>query len=198
MKNNVVTRIDKKPFLMINPELERELPPLSDAQLTELRKGIERDGVLDAVKYWINVETGQNEIIDGHNRHRIAQELKIDYPTCELEFQSIEGVKYWMHRNNAGRRDGKCDRVRMAELLSAIKLKSGLQVTKAKIIEEVAKDTNTSIDSTKKALQRSENESKPSAPKDTEKLLQRILRLISSLSDTDRAKLFDAIEKPSG
>lgn len=198
MKNNVVTRIDKKPFLMINSELERELPPLSDAQLTELRKGIERDGVLDAVKFWVNVETGQNEIIDGHNRHKIAQELKIDYPVTELQFQSIEGVKYWMHRNNAGRRDGKCDRVRMAELLIAIKSKSGLQVTKAKIIEEVAKDTNTSVDSTKKALQRSESEPKPSAPKDTEKLLQRILRLINSLSDTDRAKLFDAIEKPRG
>lgn len=174
--NNVVT-------LAVNPILEKELRPLTDGEYSELRKGIKRDGVLDAIKYWHNPSTQLDEIVDGHNRYRIAQELTISYSTLELEFKDINGALYWMHRNNAGRRDGKANGKRMAELYSLIK---GDTATKTEIVKQVAKDANVSERAIWQAV------SDKDKPKQS--ALDRLIALFSKLSDDDKQAFRDAIK----
>lgn len=107
-KNEVVIK------LVIRAEFERELPPLSEVQLEKLVTSIRRDGILDSIKYRVS-ETGECEIIDGHNRYKIAQELGLTYAVEEVKFKtfSITPVLYWMHVYNAGRRGGQIDGKRM-------------------------------------------------------------------------------------
>lgn len=200
MKTNVVTNLDKSPRLTINRELEKELEPLEASQLELLEYLINRDGVTDPIKYWI-APSGQAEIIDGHNRYRIANRLHIPYQTMEVKFDThytITAVKYWMHKMQAGRRDGSKRLARMAELLTQLKLELGEIKSKAAIHREVSEDANVTPDAVKKAEQRE-------ASKDTEKpvqtpktQLERILEMIAKLSEDDREMLRQAIEKPSG
>lgn len=197
MKTNVVTNLDKSPILTINPELARELEPLEPEQSAVLEEMILRDGVTDPIKYWIAPD-GQAEIIDGHNRYRIAMKHHRPFATAEVKFEkhyTITAVKYWMHKTQAGRRDGSRRLARMAELLSQLKIEAGQETTKAAIHREVATDANTSPQAVKKAEQR---QSKGNAPKPVKTPLERILELFEQLSDADRETLRRAIEKPSG
>lgn len=144
METNKVTRIDKKLLLQRDPELERELPPLTPEELANLDKSIERDGILDAVKYWVRPD-GCPVIIDGYNRDAIARTRKISYEQQEIHFKtnSLNAVKYWMHRNQGGRRGGGANTVRMVELLTAMKAEQGESPTKTAIIKQVAEDSKT-------------------------------------------------------
>lgn len=190
MKTQPVTDVIK---LVINPDLDKELPPLTTEQFTELKKGIRRDGVLDAVKYWRNPDTRKNEIIDGHNRHRIAQELDIDYPIQFLSFDSLNGVKYWMHRNGAGRRDGKANLERMAELLTLIKQERHPNVSKTEIVKEVAKDANVSDRTVWRAV--TDHEPATVTPEQqSASALKVIARMIAKLTDDDRARLRELLD----
>lgn len=186
MQTNNVTRLDKKPFLRINERLRTELRPLTETELSELRKGIKRDGVLSPVAYWVNPQNGQAEIVDGHNRHAIAQELGIGYEAVEIQFASIECVMYWMHRTNAGRRDGKADTKRMTELLAIITRQNGERMTKTEIVKTVAEDTGTP-ERTVWDRESKKDEKEKATP------LDRILKLIAKLSDDDRRKLKDIL-----
>lgn len=159
MQNNTVARIDGQPVMSVNPELERELPPLDDSRMTYLRIAIKRDGILDAVKYWVNPETGLNEIIDGHHRHKIAQELGIMYAVKEVDFtgRTITAVKYWMHVNQSGRRGSEVNTARMIELKEMLAAESKEHKTKTQIVKEVATDAKKS----ERQVWRSVNEQKP-------------------------------------
>lgn len=54
------------------------LPPLSEAELEELRASIRENGVMVAV-----LVDEDGAVIDGHHRQRIADELGIDYPVTQ-------------------------------------------------------------------------------------------------------------------
>lgn len=142
MKKNTVTRIDKNPLLSVNPELERELPPLDADRYEDLKTMIRRDGVTDPVKYWHNPGTGLDEIIDGHHRHKIASELGVMYPTQMIDFtgRTITAVKYWMHVNQSGRRGGQRNLNRMRELQERLAIEKDERVTKTQIVAQVAED----------------------------------------------------------
>lgn len=193
-----IIRIDQKPNLVINRELQRELPPLTDVQKADLETVLKRDGVRDAINYWI-APNGKAEIVDGHNRHEIATRLHLPYTTAEIDFSAhytITAVKYWMHVTQSGRRGGVRNLARMAELQAMLKAEAGEVASKAEIHRQVAKDANVSPDAVKKAEQReaSRDTEKPSKPLKTQ--LERILEMIAKLSDDDREVLRQAIEKP--
>lgn len=132
--------MENQKSLQINPKLAKELRPLNESEMDALRKSIKRDGVLDAIKYWVNPKGGKAEIVDGHHRHQIAMELGVPYEVQELQFRSITCVLYWMHRNGAGRRDGHADARRMFDLLAIIKAEQQESVKKVELVEEVAED----------------------------------------------------------
>ncbi len=86
----------------VNPEL-RDMLDIYDnpAAREELRKSIEAEGVRDPIIVWKETR----EIVDGHNRHSIALELKKPFAVTERSFKDIAEVKEWMLRNQLGRRN---------------------------------------------------------------------------------------------
>lgn len=176
MENKVVIGIDKRPVLRINRELERELPALTFEQYADLKASIERDGILSPIVYWVN--DGRCEIIDGHNRHRIAGELGLTYEIVELEFASIARVKYWMHKTNAARRGGSRNIARMKELAKEIQG----EASPAEIVKQVAKDAGVS----ERTVWRSGAKGKDRAVKSP---VEKIIAAIQALSDEDRATI---------
>ncbi|HZI39911.1 MAG TPA: ParB N-terminal domain-containing protein, partial [Acidimicrobiia bacterium] len=57
------------------------LPPLTDQEYGDLRKSVERDGVRGNP---VLLDRSGN-VIDGHNRVKVAAELGIDWPTEILD-----------------------------------------------------------------------------------------------------------------
>lgn len=194
-----IIRIDQKPNLVINRELQRELPPLTDVQKADLETVLKRDGVRDSINYWI-APSGKAEIIDGHNRHEIATRLHLPYSTAEIDFSAhytITAVKYWMHVTQSGRRGGVRNLARMAELQTMLKSEAGQIVSKAEIHRQVAEDANVTPDAVKKAEQRETSKSETKPSKTPKTMIERILEMIAKLSDDEREMLRQAIEKPS-
>lgn len=87
--------------LRIDPEFRDKIPPLTDAEFSQLEENILRDGeVYEPITVWNGV------IVDGHNRWKIIQahpELK--WHTRELDFADKWGAFEWMYRNQLGRRN---------------------------------------------------------------------------------------------
>ncbi len=124
--------------LFINAELRDELPPLDAIELDNLRRAIKRDGVLDSIKYWWNDDTQQNEIVDGHHRKLIADELGIDYQTHELTFESMTAAKLWQNVTQTGRRKHRTLE-RMVELETQLRLeRDGVKPKVADVVQSVA------------------------------------------------------------
>ena len=67
--------------IRIDPEFEKQIPPLLPAELKQLKENILEDGViLNPLILWNGI------LVDGHNRYRIAQEHPhIQYTTIEKE-----------------------------------------------------------------------------------------------------------------
>lgn len=154
------------------------MPPLSDDKYQELLTLIKRDGVISPVCYWHNPETGKDEIIDGHHRHKAAQEMGVLYDVKEIDFtgKTITAVKYWMHVNQSARRGGERNIARMVELRQKMTDESKTQAVKA-----VAKDADVSESSVWRDVR--ETKPSPATPFD------RIIKLIAKLSDDDRRKI---------
>jgi len=144
--------------------------------------------------YWVNPANGQNEIIDGHNRHRIAQELGILYDVQEVAFAtgSLTAVKYWMHRTQSGRRGGATSLQRMTELYTQLMAETGKEVTKTEIIKQVAKDADKSEVRVWKANAKAKVELTPEQQEDA--TIKVILKYLSQLSDSGKVKLREMLE----
>ena len=88
--------------MMINEELKALLGTYEQKEsYDELKRSIEADGIRDPIIVW--KET--NEIVDGHNRYTIAEELGIECPMVVKSFPDIASVKEFMIRNQLGRRN---------------------------------------------------------------------------------------------
>lgn len=85
--------------VLINPDFDSLIPPLSDEELSGLEKSILDEGVRDPIVTW------HGYIIDGHNRYRIATKHGIPYEVTEREFADEESVKLWMIQNQLSRRN---------------------------------------------------------------------------------------------
>ncbi len=190
MKKNVVIRIDGQPTVTVNPELESELLPLTPEELKYLKQSVKRDGIQDAIKYWCNPHTKDREIIDGHNRYRLAQELGLTFDVLEIVFEtdSVTAVKYWMHRNQAGRRGGNGQLKRMVELYQQLQIEAGKRASKTAAVKQVAEDADCSESNVWKA--NAEPDEKPDVPpRPKPSNLDKIIRLLSLLTTDERETL---------
>ena len=107
-------RYYKRMNIIVDPEFEALIPPLSDEEFSQLRENIiESQMVRDPI---VVVDLGtlacgksNNEcaIIDGHHRWRIIQEFPDDVPFAiqQETFLTRDEVKEWMIRNQLGRRN---------------------------------------------------------------------------------------------
>jgi len=85
--------------LIINPELQRLIPPLTQEEFNQLTANVLAEGIREPIITW------NGTIVDGHNRYQIAQEHGLEYDTSEMYFKSLDECKEWMIRNQFGRRN---------------------------------------------------------------------------------------------
>lgn len=87
--------------IQIDPEFEKQIPPLRAEELQQLEDNILEDGViLNPLIVWNGI------LVDGHNRYRIAQKHPhIQYTTIEKEFPDRFAVLAWICKSQLGRRN---------------------------------------------------------------------------------------------
>lgn len=171
--------------LVVRPEFEKELPELDAERYKYLATAIKRDGVLDSIKFRRCPDTGKCEIIDGHHRFKIANELGLPYDVEEIVFDnpSITNVLYWMHVFNAARRGSNRNAKRMDALKDIMAKEQGRTISKAQKVREIAQDTGTSERGIYKAL------AKKTKPSPFEYLAKIIARTLKDLSAEEREQL---------
>ena len=87
--------------LIIDPEFESVIPPLTELEFDQLRKNILEDKeVFHPIIVWNNI------IIDGHNRYKILKEHKsLPFRIRKLDFSDRFKVIAWICKNQIGRRN---------------------------------------------------------------------------------------------
>lgn len=87
--------------IIIDPEFEKQIPPLLPEELAQLEANIVEAGEIhDPIIVWDNI------ILDGHNRYKIAMSHpEVKFSIKELEFAGREQAIVWMCMNQLGRRN---------------------------------------------------------------------------------------------
>lgn len=91
--------------IIIDPEFQSLIPPLTTEEYTQLEKNIIKDGIRDALIVWSQGD-GNDILIDGHNRFQIScAHAGIRFEIKRKEFNDREEVKRWIILNQFGRRN---------------------------------------------------------------------------------------------
>jgi N6-adenosine-specific RNA methylase IME4/ParB-like chromosome segregation protein Spo0J len=86
--------------LIINPNFQNLIPPLSLEELIALEASIKHEGCLHPLVVW------NNTIIDGHHRYAICSKHGISFNVVEkTELETELDVKLWMINNQFSRRN---------------------------------------------------------------------------------------------
>lgn len=85
--------------LVIDPEFEKLIPPLSEEEYRQLEENIEKNSCLYPITVWCDT------IVDGHNRYQICRKLGVDFATKALSFNDREEAKLWIIQHQLGRRN---------------------------------------------------------------------------------------------
>jgi N6-adenosine-specific RNA methylase IME4 len=85
--------------LVIDKEFKGLIPPLTNEEFNQLEQNCIKDGILESIKVW------QNVIIDGHNRHEIANKNGLDFTITELSFENRTDAIEWIILHQLGRRN---------------------------------------------------------------------------------------------
>ena len=96
-----ITSYKNEPPLIVDPEFESQIPPLTEEEFEQLEENIVADGVvIHPIVVWNGV------IIDGHNRWRIIQKHpSLKYTIHEIRFSDRYAAVVWICRNQLGRRN---------------------------------------------------------------------------------------------
>lgn len=83
----------------VDEEFKSLIPPLSEAEFSQLEESCRKYGIKDSIKVW------RGTIVDGHNRYEIAQKHKLPFKVTEMNFESLDEAKLWIIQNQFGRRN---------------------------------------------------------------------------------------------
>ena len=97
--------------LIIDPEFESLVPPLSQEEYSQLEANILRDGCRDPITIWDNV------ILDGHNRYKICRQHDILFNVNPILIENRDEAISWICSNQMGRRNLTDERRRYTEPL---------------------------------------------------------------------------------
>ncbi|WP_224995108.1 hypothetical protein [Cesiribacter sp. SM1] len=89
--------------IIILPELESFVTPLSKESFDQLETNIVREGIREPLMVW--PREGKDILIDGHNRYRIALKHGLSFKRIRKIFDDIGQAKQWMVENQLGRRN---------------------------------------------------------------------------------------------
>jgi hypothetical protein len=87
--------------IVVDPEFERLIPPLSEQELRQLECSLLDDGALSPLVVW----TPHNILLDGHHRLRLCRCHSIAFTTTGLEFESRDAARLWIIGHQLGRRN---------------------------------------------------------------------------------------------
>jgi ParB family chromosome partitioning protein len=90
--------------ICIDDEFQGLIPPLSEIERLQLEQNIKVEGCRDPLVVWLT-ESGDEILIDGHNRFEICERLGVQFRTVGLEFANRTEVLDWIYRNQLGRRN---------------------------------------------------------------------------------------------
>ena len=133
--------------MIINENFKKLIPPLSNAEFTQLELNIKENGCLDAIVLWDDI------IIDGHNRYEICTKNDISFETENLNFENENEAKTWMINNQLGRRnltDGW--RWELIQTKKDLLIKKGREKQK-----ETLKQNVNSVDTVKSIVDKTDN-----------------------------------------
>jgi ParB-like chromosome segregation protein Spo0J len=100
--------------LIIDPEFEAIIPPLTQDELARLTESLQEDGCRDPLVTW----SDNDILLDGHNRYRICRKLSLDYDTVEIDLTDRNEAISWIVRNQLARRNlTPVQRIELAERL---------------------------------------------------------------------------------
>lgn len=101
--NAILTKADamkaEAKAIIIDPEFENLIPPLTEDEYQRLEESILREGCRDPLIVWNNI------LVDGHNRYSICTRNDIEYKTINYRFNDRDEVKLWIMRNQLARRN---------------------------------------------------------------------------------------------
>ncbi len=87
--------------IIVDPEFERLIPPLSEQELRQLECSLLDDGTLSPLVVW----APHNILLDGHHRLRLCRRHGIVFTTTGLEFESRDAARLWIIGHQLGRRN---------------------------------------------------------------------------------------------
>jgi len=87
--------------IIIDPEFQALIPPLSANERAELEANVLADGCLSPLVVW----RGHNILLDGHNRHEICRRHSLACAFRFLNPESREAAKTWIIKHQLGRRN---------------------------------------------------------------------------------------------
>ncbi len=87
--------------IIVDPEFERLIPPLSEQELRQLECSLLDDGALSPLAVW----APHNILLDGHHRLRLCRQHGIPFTTTALEFDSRDAARLWIIGHQLGRRN---------------------------------------------------------------------------------------------
>ena len=87
--------------LVIDPEFQNKIPPLTDQEFSQLEENI-----LEAGRVYEPIVIWNGTIVDGHNRYKIVKKHpEIIWETREMDFPDKWAAFDWMYKNQLGRRN---------------------------------------------------------------------------------------------
>lgn len=106
--------------LHIDKELEEFIPPLTEKEFSSLSLSIKANGCQDNIKVWHRSDGSLDTIVDGHNRYKICQQLKIPFKITRMKFADKSDAMMWMCSEQGSRRN--------LNIVQLLELHSKLQV----------------------------------------------------------------------
>ena len=83
----------------IKQEFKNLIPPLKEAEYSELESSILAEGCREPLIVWNNV------LVDGHNRYEICTKHNIPFETKSINFSDDDEAMVWIITNQLGRRN---------------------------------------------------------------------------------------------
>jgi hypothetical protein len=85
--------------IVVNPELQAYIDPLTADEYAALERSLLEDGCRDALVLWGDV------LVDGHNRYALCQKHNLPFQTIQNpRFQTLDDVHLWMINQHLARR----------------------------------------------------------------------------------------------
>ncbi len=137
----------------IKKEFKHLVPPLSDAEYSQLEENIVLEGCREPLVCWRGI------VVDGHNRLSICQEHGLPFEIVNKDFSDADGAEIWILTNQLGRRNLSDDQraIIVDELIQKqAKISRETQLGDARKIKELGSVSNDVVQHSEKLDTRKE------------------------------------------